>query len=89
VCPTNPREAPGLDPEVVDAGAPVVGHRLVAAVADRDAVDRRPVRREVVCLPFVYPEDGVSKVLVGPGCPSFERPGRAARRRARLPQKLS
>ncbi len=47
------------------AGAPAIEHRLVAPVADRDAVDRRPVSRQVVCLPFEYPENGVSKVLVG------------------------
>ena len=29
----------------VFAGAPAVEHRLVAAVADRNAVDRRPARR--------------------------------------------
>jgi hypothetical protein len=49
----------------VFAGVPAVEHRVVGAVADCDAVDRRPVRREVVCLPLEYPEDGVSKPLVG------------------------
>ncbi len=52
----------GLPPVFV--GAPAVVHRVVAPVADGHAVDRRPVRREVVRLAFEHPENGVSKVLV-------------------------
>ena len=47
------------------AGTPVIKHRLIAAVADRDAVNWRPAHRYVVCLPFEYPEDDISKILVG------------------------
>jgi hypothetical protein len=49
----------------VFVGAPAIEHRVVAAVADRDAVDRRPVCWEVFRLAFEHPENGVSKVLVG------------------------
>ena len=53
----------GLPP--VFTGAPAVEHRLVATVTHGHAVDRRPVRREVVRLAFEHPENGVSEVLVG------------------------
>jgi len=47
------------------AGSTAVEHRVVTAVAYGDAVDRRPVRWEVVWLPLKYLKDGVTEVFVG------------------------